>query len=501
MPMKFLSYESIVAFNSIIKVAFKETTFILIDSPRRMPMVPSQNENQSPLDSDGEVENKREGKEQLNHPITTSDCVKNIEEKLAQVCRWEKENARFNRSIFRVPKNLREVELKAYIPQLVSIGPYHRGKAHLKEMESNKWRLLQQVLERKGHQVSLYYMEMLNLEEKMRRCYARPFENINSPEFVEMMLLDACFVVELLNVSVNGDKYYGYSRLNRMLTSLGLLPCIKRDMLMLENQIPLFVLDKLYPLITSNPGEINSVSKLSLKFFDSAIPVCQNLHHEVTNSNDPGLHLLHVVHQCLNPTPSDTSSRNKDGKEHQPHRLMGHSVMTLRRSGVRFKKNPSKNFMDIKFEKGILYIPSLVIHDSTMSIFLNLMALEQFNPYCSNYVTSYIRFMDGLINTYRDVEYLRYKGIIDHKLGSEQEVARLVNKFCKEIAFDMDDCYLSDVYAEVNEYVDQKWHVWRAILKHEYFTNPWATLSLLAASILLLLTLLQTIYTVIAYYK
>ncbi|KAF8393994.1 hypothetical protein HHK36_020196 [Tetracentron sinense] len=498
-----------------------------IGSLRRKPgkksIVLSQNEHESSFSS------YDEGKEHLIN-------ITYIEEKLEQVSRWEKKDARFNRSIFKVPKNLREVESEAYIPQLVSIGPYHRNKVLLKEMENQKWRLLQHFQLRTHKPVKLFCEEMQKLEQNMRRCYAQPFEKIKSPEFVEMMLLDACFVVELLNVSSKRYQECGYSKGDPIFSSGGVLQCLKRDMLMIENQIPLFVLNKIYES-TCNPGENNSVtvSQLAIQFFDSVIPVRPNQHHKATNSEEPGLreesekpglHLLGVVHQCLYPSQATSA----DGNEQEiqclkkireifqclktkiraifqcllpsSKQLMWHSVMTLRSSGVSFQKKDSENFIVIEFKKGILYIPPLVIHDSTMSIFLNLMAFEQYYPDCSNHVTSYIRFMDGLINSPRDVEYLRNKGIINHKLGSEQEVADLVNKFCKEIVFDIDDkCYLYDLSVMVNRYVDQKWHVWRSILKHQYFTNPWTSLSILAASILLLLTLLQTIYTVMGYYK
>ncbi|KAJ8623385.1 hypothetical protein MRB53_031914 [Persea americana] len=45
-------------------------------------------------------------------------------------------------TIFRVPRNLREVGRKAYIPQMVSIGPYHYGNRRLEDMQKHKPRLL-----------------------------------------------------------------------------------------------------------------------------------------------------------------------------------------------------------------------------------------------------------------------------------------------------------------------------------------------------------------------
>ncbi|KAK9136684.1 hypothetical protein Sjap_007278 [Stephania japonica] len=66
------------------------------------------------------------------------------------------------------------------------------------------------------------------------------------------------------------------------------------------------------------------------------------------------------------------------------------------------------------------------------------------------------KFMD--IDRTRDVQQLRYSGIIVHVLGSEEEVAALFNKLCREIAFDVNHSYLAGVSADVNNYFHTKWH-------------------------------------------
>ncbi|KAF6170940.1 hypothetical protein GIB67_014757 [Kingdonia uniflora] len=428
--------------------------------------------------------------------IPKSDWLINIQEKLDQVPPLEGSSSWLNNCIFRVPENLREIEPKAYIPQVVSIGPYHRGKACLKFMERHKWRLLRHVIERTGHSLELYLEAMAELEEKTRRCYANSTKVSNSREFIEMMLLDACFILELLRVSVKGFIYCGYSWGDPIFTCRGVLPSIQRDLLKLENQLPLFVLDRLFSL-TCEADETITVTNLALQFFESV--GCEKIDHSLAHANEPGLHFLHVVRQSLLPSPKATFGCAPIMIDHQAQ-LMMHCVSSLKDSGVKFRKKKSEKFMDIEFKNGFLYIPPLVIHDSTKAIFLNLMVFEQCYPHCSNHVTSYISFMDGLINCPRDVGHLRFQGIIDHGLGSEEEVAGLFNKLCKEIAFDINDCYLSGVSAEVNKYFDRRWHTWRATLKHEYFSNPWAILSLLAAILLIFLTLAQTFYTVLAYH-
>ncbi|XP_010259276.1 PREDICTED: UPF0481 protein At3g47200-like [Nelumbo nucifera] len=486
--------------------------FVLVASPRRRKVAAqSRREQAGSSRSVQEDENERglEDKQKEANPNsqnTAQDWIITIKERLDQVPASASEGGQssLHRSIFRVPRNLREMDQKAYVPQIVSIGPYHHGKARLQEMEKQKWRLLRHVLERTSHPVELYLEAMVGLEEKARQCYSKPIDNMDSREFVEMMLLDACFILELLNASVKGIIHCGYSWGDPVFTSRGVVPCIQRDLLMLENQLPLFVLDRLFAL-TCDPNETTeSVSQLALEFFDSVIPGCRNQQHELKNGNDPGLHLLHVVRQCLLPSsskhsfqriPSSIRQRNK----HKPQ-LMTHCVTMLRDAGVKFRKNESTKFMDIKFKKGILYIPPLVIHDSTKSIFLNLMAFEQCYPHCSNHVTSYVNFMDGLVNSPQDVGYLRYRGIIDHGLGNEEEVADLLNRLCREVAFDINDCYLSGVSFDLNRYFEHKWHAWRASLKHDYFNSPWAIISLLAAIFLIGLTLTQTVYGILAYY-
>ncbi|KAL5700867.1 hypothetical protein ACHQM5_026269 [Ranunculus cassubicifolius] len=433
--------------------------------------------------------------EEFSSPFSKADWVITIKEKLDQVPLCRGSNSWLNHCIFRVPRSLREIEPKAYIPQIVSIGPYHRGKSILKHMEKHKWRLLRHLLERTGDTLEFYLEAMAELEDEARQCYAVQSIDIPSREFIEMLLLDACFILELLRVSVKGFIYCGYSWGDPIFSSRGALPCIQRDLLMLENQLPLFVVDRLFA-ISCEQDETESVSELALQFFDTVIPGCK---FATVNTDEPGVHFLHVIRQSLLPASKSTLGSVTIRHDQQPQ-LMMYCVTWLRGSGLKFQKKNTSNFTDIEFKDGILYIPRLVIHDSTKSIFLNLMAFEQCYPHCSNHVTSYISFMDGLINSPRDVAYLRHRRIIDHGLGSEEEVAILFNNLCKEISFNINDCYLSKVSSDVNRYFDKRWNRWRASLKQEYFSNPWAIVSLLAAVCLIGLTMTQTLYTIIPYY-
>ncbi|PRQ38189.1 hypothetical protein RchiOBHm_Chr4g0411021 [Rosa chinensis] len=60
-------------------------------------------------------------------------------------------------------------------------------------------------------------------------------------------------------------------------------------------------------------------------------------------------------------------------------------------------------------------------------------------------------------------------------------------------SFAMTPCFFYDeLCAEVNRYYEVTWNKWLEKLKSEYFANPWTVISLIAASILLGLTIVQT---------
>ena len=107
--------------------------------------------------------------------------------------------------IYRVPKQLRKVNEEAYTPKLVSIGPFHHGKDDLKEMEKHKQRYLMDFLFRTQNsrkdiedndKILLSLLKIIEENEiKIRHCYSE--DRLNSKDFVEMILLDAIFIIEL----------------------------------------------------------------------------------------------------------------------------------------------------------------------------------------------------------------------------------------------------------------------------------------------------------------
>ena len=100
-----------------------------------------------------------------------------------------------NCSIYRVPKRLRELNEKAYTPQVISIGPIHYGKEELKEMEEHKRLYLRGFLELSEVNVKDFIAAIAERETRLRNCYAETIDNLSEEEFVEMVLLDCSLLI------------------------------------------------------------------------------------------------------------------------------------------------------------------------------------------------------------------------------------------------------------------------------------------------------------------
>ncbi|GAB2231037.1 hypothetical protein Droror1_Dr00027324 [Drosera rotundifolia] len=54
--------------------------------------------------------------------------------------------------------------------------------------------------------------------------------------------------------------------------------------------------------------------------------------------------------------------------------------------------------------------------------------------------------LDCLINSGTNVEYLADKNIIENYFGTEVEIARFINNLGKNMSFDVNRCYLAELF-------------------------------------------------------
>jgi hypothetical protein len=153
---------------------------------------------------------------------------------------------------------------------------------------------------------------------------------------------------------------------------------------------------------------------------------------------------------------------------------------------------------------GTLVVPRLRIDAETGRILRNLVALEQQNPGVGSHVTAYCVFMSQMACTASDVGLLSRTGVIVHLLANDGEVAAFFSDLCKGVLFDPDDAdhnYLRATCQVLDKLYRSRPRRCMALLYNKYSANPWLVVGVMAASIGLISTLVQTLYTALSYYR
>ncbi|KAK1282012.1 hypothetical protein QJS10_CPB22g01289 [Acorus calamus] len=197
--------------------------------------------------------------------------------------------------------------------------------------------------------------------------------------------------------------------------------------------------------------------------------------------------------------PSFLNIGRKSSKRRGGRHVLGwmRNATELQEAGVKFKAKESGTFLDVSFNNGVMEIPTLYIFQNTLPLLRNLIAFEQYYPRTGRHFTFFADLMDSLIDTPKDVMVLQAAGILKIGLSNQEEVAEVFNRLCRDVYYYKSMSYLSDMYDRVNYYCDSRWHRYRTVLARDYFNNPWTIISVVAAGILLLLTFLQTLYSML----
>ncbi|KAJ6378935.1 hypothetical protein OIU78_029032 [Salix suchowensis] len=447
----------------------------------------------------GEVGSSSAEDEDANHVAETWEVNKDrlslMQRKISDPPRLlKKAAANSSCCIFKVPQRFIDINGKSYQPHIVSVGPYHHGEPHLRMIEEHKWVYLGGLLSRtqdSGLDLEVLLKAIQPLEMKARECYSQII-HLDTCDFVEMMVLDGVFIIELFR---KVGKVVRFEVDDPIVTTAWIMPFFYRDLLRLENQIPLFVLECLYE-ITRVPGEESGpyLSKLALDFFNHGLQSPDNI--IARNDNRKAKHLLDLVRSCF------IDSEQGQPLHVDPSAPMIESISKLRRAGIKLRQgNPADSFLVVKFKNGVLEMPTITIDDNMSSFLLNCVAFEQCHSGSSMHFTAYATLLDCLVNNFKDVEHLCECNIIENYFGTESEVARLINDSGKDVAFDIGRCYLSELFSDVHRYYKNTRHLQWASFKYTYFRTPWSFVSALAALIILLLTVAQTFYTIYGVHK
>ena len=390
--------------------------------------------------------------------------------------------------IYRVSERLRLANAVVYTPQVVSIGPLHHGKESLKAMEDHKKRYLKTFLQRTNLSLEYYINIVRAKEARLRDSYAEPIK-FGSDEFVKMVLVDAAFVTEILlrNCLDEFQDERGHSIFNKPWILQDVFP----DLLLLENQLPFFILEDLLNTVPYDATKTLSITELCHKFFFAMIDFHREWDSLENIYSSKVLHFVDFLRKIHVPPSKDLHAGGRLKTPTIP------SVSELIQCGVRVKLGSTTSLFDIHFSNGVLEIPMGCINFVTEMILRNILAFEQ--RHCrETYINDYLVLMNRLISTPEDVGFLVKHGVIENKLGDIIEVSSLAKKLADGVIMKSNDFYFATVCEELNAYCRIPWNAWKANLKQNYFNTPWAIVSVIAASLLIVLTIMQTVCSVLS---
>ncbi|GLU00192.1 hypothetical protein SLE2022_175750 [Rubroshorea leprosula] len=341
-------------------------------------------------------------------------------------------------SIFRIPGLFKMRNEQAYTPYKFSIGPWHFGKTQLlrtgqKLKESFLIGLTNRFPDPAAKKRELVEA-IRNVHNKARECYEG--EDVYKgqsmdvvKEFEEILLLDGCFIIELFRkhaVLFSENVEQVPIKENEFVHFLtGMIHVIYHDLLLLDNQIPWFVLELLFDKTNEYLPCMNlTLVELAMKFFGhvSGYEPRQELQRLLSEYNSDITHLVDFVWRFWDVS----SERRRIDFELFDYETLIPSATRLKEAGVKFQKAESRNILDVKFNKGVLEIPPLLISPSTETIFSNLIIFEQCSL-CMPRVTSYAILLDCLVDTSDDVHLTNGVGILDNRLNPE-ETANFLNR-------------------------------------------------------------------------
>jgi hypothetical protein len=316
-----------------------------------------------------------------------------------------------------------------------------------------------------------FYIQVVKEKEaRLRSCYAETIQ-FSSDEFVKIILVDAAFIIEvLLRYNLREAKN------DCIFNKPWMLQDVWPDLQLLENQLPLFILEDLFEpckiTVSSQQNARLSIIELSHNFFKKI------MHLEGTDDRFKNIRSSKVVHFVdLLRHLHLTLKQQPKGKIQT---LTTPTITDLHEAGVRFNVGSSRNFFEIQFSEGILEIPKLILSDETELSILNLLAFEQLH-YMESDINDYVTIMDFLVNTPKDVDLLVKYRIVENRLGGDSnEGSTLINKLGKVAIVDDNNFCFASLCEELTNYCRSPWHEWKANLKQNYFNTPWASASVIA---------------------
>ncbi|XP_017629938.1 UPF0481 protein At3g47200-like isoform X2 [Gossypium arboreum] len=344
--------------------------------------------------------------------------------------------------------------------------------------------------------------------DDLKKCYdPQELEKYSDDDekLAWMFFVDGCAILQAVYMRYgNSDDFYDVY--GQLFIKNDLLTFVYSDLFLLENQLPFRVLE----LLTSSiKGK--EFTKAIIRFIDDTVITPAEIKEPQDSERwweqheGERIHLLHLLRVRLLFRKEKSWGwgfpffiEHRFSNEARTKRCHSHTIRNVKefkKVGIWLKASETSCLTDISFNRiffvGKLCLPPISVDDSTM----NLIAYEMCPDFDNNFiVTSYMCFLDLLIDEAEDVKDLRDAGILYNRLGSDEEVAKIFNKMNTDLV--PSPMIYSGLKQKIHNHCKTTWINHAAQGYHTYFRSPWTFLAFVGAITALLLGALQTYYAI-----
>ncbi|KAI8021567.1 putative UPF0481 protein [Camellia lanceoleosa] len=357
---------------------------------------------------------------------------------------------------------------------------------------------------------------IIELEHKVRACYHK-YLGIEAETLAWIMAIDGLFLLEFLHsfyIDMKENMSSSTSTTAHLMDSAGRKLAhngILGDIMMLENQIPIFLLSKILSIQCSLPDvEDNLLPSMLVDFCKALSPLKLIMEDLPLSQVSEHAHLLDLLYHMTVPKiegPHDPPSNNTYGN-------MGSSSFGTS-SSPRLDSSKSGQVFDklwnlltnlnvgtggigtIKFDNKTMkfYLPVITLNVNSEVVMRNLVAYEASTTSESLVFARYTELMNGIIDTDEDAKLLREKKIIVNSLKSDADVAELFNGMSKAVRLTKVP-HIDKAIEDVNIYFNnsQKIRMYRRMKNFVY--GSWQILTIIAVILLMFLMAIQSFCSV-----
>ncbi|KAI3709372.1 hypothetical protein L2E82_39133 [Cichorium intybus] len=419
-------------------------------------------------------------------------------------------------AVCHVPNSISVINPEAYVPQVISLGPYHYLRPEVYQMERYKiemvksyWRpdqinLVVNKLNEIGPNIRASYHKLSNNDDaklfSMMQFFCKsqsPFEPPSYQQVLEetkvLHLLDLLHKMITMSESSNG-------------ATTGQADIHIRPPPAASAQTEVQLLDPLIdvhtPPATSSKAQLLQNTSIKLEIDPDNDQLIKNteeiLASDVLSSIKP-IQLIKSLPWGMISNLIGKNSRLQDIATTNPlvKEINVPSVSKLSKMAkIKFRPaNQGTLKASFDYMTATLYLPVITLNGNSEVVLRNLVAYEMASSsstlgYENHVLAQYVDFMSAIIDTKEDAGLLRGAGIIKGNL-TDLQVADLFNGMNKSSMEIYDD-----TVARTNAYYSQRWKVKVHMFVKKYVYESWRFLTAVSMFVLLLLMILQSVCSV-----